>query len=136
MLIDFRDLRSLAGELLYWAGWDAAFYLRDAEIFGFHEKVSFLPPKEGQTGPFSHEFHVHDSDPMKEERIQTILLAAIVALLVILAFRAPQPAVQRFSTSVTGAALDTQTGKMCMTLKKAGSKEDVGVPYCEDLAKE
>lgn len=68
---------------------------------------------------------------MKEERIQTILLAAIVALLVLLAFRPQQPVVQRFVVGETSIALDTQTGKMCMTMKKG--EKDLGIPYCEDL---
>jgi hypothetical protein len=59
---------------------------------------------------------------MKEERIQTFLLLAILVVLVVLGFRRTENAAQRFARIGTtiesvGYAFDTQTGQLCTTMQ-------------------
>jgi hypothetical protein len=68
------------------------------------------------------------------EKIKVLLLAAILAVLLIIAFR-PRPQVGRFVEIDAGSslALDTVTGQWCMAAGKPPENSTTVIKPCRDL---
>jgi hypothetical protein len=66
------------------------------------------------------------------EKIKVLLLASILAVLLVIAFR-PRGEIGRFIESDAGSFIltDTKTGQWCLAVKQKSPDSDM--PYCRDL---